>query len=81
MVLQADCEKSTSVTASIVEEYANDQARWVLDFADVFDRMMTNGYDVNKLQVADYECCTRNPPSKAKNPDGGSMVDCNSPTC
>ena len=75
---EADCEVSKSITANIVEEYAIDQARWVLDFAKVFDKMMANGYDINQLQVAEYECCTRNPPSKAKKPRKGSVVECDS---
>ena len=61
-----------------MEEYASNQAQWVLDFADVYDRMMANGYDINQLQVAEYECCTRNPPSKANKARQGSVVTCDS---
>jgi len=78
---EANCEKSKSATATIVEEYASNQAKWVTDFANVFDKMMANGYDINQLQIAEYECCTRNPPSKAKKARKGSVVDCSSPTC
>ena len=48
---EANCDKSKSITATIVEEYASNQEQWVLDFADVYDRMMANGYDINQLQV------------------------------
>ena len=34
------------------------------DFASVFDKMLFNGYDVNTLDVAEYACCTRSPPSR-----------------
>ena len=49
---EANCDKSKSITATIVEEYASNQEQWVLDFADVYDRMMANGYDINQLQVS-----------------------------
>ena len=79
---EANCDKSKSVTATIVEEYAGNQAQWVLDFANVFDKMMANGYNTNQLEVAEYGCCTRNPPSKAKIASKGSVVDCDpSATC
>jgi len=75
---EANCDKSKSITATIVEDYASNQEQWVLDFADVYDRMMANGYDINQLQVAEYECCTRNPPSKANKANKGSVVTCDS---
>ena len=49
---EANCDKSKSITATIVEDYASNQEQWVLDFADVYDRMMANGYDINQLQVS-----------------------------
>ena len=52
------------------------------DFAEVYDKMLINGYDVNTLDVADYGCCTRNPPSKEKKSRKGSKFECDpSATC
>ena len=58
------------------------QATWVSDFAEVYDKMLFNGYDVNTLDVADYGCCTRNPPSKEKKSRKGTNFECDpSATC
>ena len=45
-------------------DISTQQATWVSDFASVFDKMLFNGYDVNTLDVAEYACCTRSPPSR-----------------
>ena len=58
------------------------QTTWVSDFAEVYDKMLFNGYDVSTLDVADYGCCTRNPPSKEKKSRKGSKFECDpSATC
>ena len=59
-----------------MEHYADNQEDWIVDFAAVFDKMLTNGYDLNLMDVAEYECCTRNPPSKHKKSKKGSVVEC-----
>ena len=48
----------------------------MVDFASVFDKMLVNGYDGTTLEVAEYGCCTRNPPSKEKNSKKGSKFEC-----
>ena len=52
------------------------QATWVSDFALVFDKMLFNGYDASTLDVAQYGCCTRDPPSKDKKSKKGSKFEC-----
>ena len=46
------------------------------DFALVFDKMLFNGYDASTLDVAEYGCCTRDPPSKDKKSKKGSKFEC-----
>jgi len=70
----ANCEKAS--TANLVESYANDQAMWVSDFASVFDKMLANGYDISTLDIAEYGCCTRDPPSKENEATEGSKFEC-----
>ena len=35
--------------ADIFEEYAVNQTRWILDFADTLEKMLSNGYKVSEL--------------------------------
>ena len=35
--------------ADIFEEYARDQTKWILDFADALEKMLSNGYEVSEL--------------------------------
>ena len=71
---EANCAKGPH--SHLVEMYAADQATWVEDFGRVFDKMTTNGYDRDALDLADYGCCKRSPPSKAKEAKQGSTVEC-----
>ena len=35
--------------ADIFEEYARDQSKWILDFADALEKMLSNGYQASEL--------------------------------
>ena len=35
--------------ADIFEEYAGNQTRWILDFADTLEKMLANGYGISEL--------------------------------
>ena len=35
--------------ADIFEEYARDQTKWILDFADALEKMLSNGYQASEL--------------------------------
>ena len=72
--LESGCREAA--TAYLVKLYATDQATWVTDFASAFDKVLSNGYSQDSLDVAEYGCCTRIPPTMDNKSKKGSLASC-----
>ena len=62
----------------VVEAFATNQDLWADKFQLAFDKMGSNGYQTGDLvdQTAEWEYCSRNPPTKGKKSRKGSVFDC-----
>ena len=47
--LMSEPPEANEQLADIFEEYARDQSRWILDFADTLEKMLSNGYEASEL--------------------------------
>ena len=47
--LMSEPPEANEQLADIFEEYAVNQTRWILDFADTLEKMLSNGYKVSEL--------------------------------